>query len=228
MPPEWHPTDDPLVEFSVGRGEEVFRLRRTTRGGWRIESVYALPGDELVLTELHITCAKPDPGSGQTMQSVMMMSPMASPTPTITARFLRTVRLDAERDLAQRLAVEHGVPLGEPRASVEELNRLVAIAIPVFEEMRHAEPAHPGRKGRPDAYLAIIAAVYTSALSKKSANPVKETADDLDLSPEYVRDALHRARVRELLTRAPKGRAGGTLTEKGRHALLSVVSPGTL
>ena len=215
----WQRTEERLVEVAVERGGERLRLRRTTDDGWRIESLYTLSDNELVLTELHITPSPVDPRSGQRIHSAIFASRLASWSSPITSRLLREVRLDEDRDLAKRLAPKHGVPLGSRGSPLDELDRLVERAVPVFRKMRTVEADHPGRRGRPDEYLAIIALVYVSMLTSKSPNPVRETAARLELAPEYVRDALHRARVRELLTRAPRGRAGGTLTPKALEVL---------
>lgn len=85
----------------------------------------------------------------------------------------------------------------------------------------------PGRKGRPDRYYATIARAYLEAVRRGSRQPVKDVATELSaetggtISPAYVRDQLHvaRSRSRALLTRPPKGKAGGELTEKALRAL---------
>lgn len=87
-------------------------------------------------------------------------------------------------------------------------------------------PRRPGRKRRPDRYYAEIAATYVHALGRGSRHPVVDVARELsaasDGAPypaEYVRDALHAARKRGLLTSGPPGLAGGELTDKARATL---------
>lgn len=71
----------------------------------------------------------------------------------------------------------------------------------------------PGRRGRGDYDYAIVAATYVNNLANKA--PVKKTAEKLHMSPGSVRDQLHIARRRGLLTAARQGVPGGALTEKG-------------
>ena len=86
-------------------------------------------------------------------------------------------------------------------------------------------PRRPGSKGRDDLYYAVVASAYVHALEQGSAKPVVTAAQALSkhyrgtYEPAYVRDLLHVARQRGLLTRPPRGRAGGQLTEKA-HAVL--------
>jgi hypothetical protein len=76
------------------------------------------------------------------------------------------------------------------------------------------EPRRPGRRGRDDAFFAAFAAEYVARVAEGSSRPVAELAKRRHLSPERVRDVLHQARTRELLTRPASGKAGGHLTEK--------------
>jgi hypothetical protein len=82
------------------------------------------------------------------------------------------------------------------------------------------EPRHRGAR-HDDRFYATIAADYVRALAAGSRHPVVDVADAHHYDAEYVRDVLHDARQRELLTRPPRGRAGGQLTEKA----LSVLNP---
>jgi hypothetical protein len=80
----------------------------------------------------------------------------------------------------------------------------------------------PGRRGRPDLEYAEIARDYISVLHE--AKPMKVLSDKLHLSASQVRNLLYEARRRGLLTKAPRGSAGGALTEKAL-ALLKDSSP---
>jgi hypothetical protein len=51
------------------------------------------------------------------------------------------------------------------------------------------------------------------------STPVVRVADEMGFSREYVRDVIHKAHVRGLLTEAPRGQAGGALTDKARAVL---------
>lgn len=52
-----------------------------------------------------------------------------------------------------------------------------------------------------------------------STRPVADLAAGMALSRERVRDLLHEARRRGFLTSAPRGRPGGSVTEKARALL---------
>ena len=75
----------------------------------------------------------------------------------------------------------------------------------------------PGRKGREERDYAEVAARYVDALGSRT--PIKELAEQLFLSDSQVRSVLNKARDRGLLTAAPKGKAGGKLTDKALKIL---------
>lgn len=90
-----------------------------------------------------------------------------------------------------------------------------------FSDQALEAPRRVGRRGRSDRYYAKLAARYVAALEDGSTAPVAAVAEQLGegYSGAYVRDALHRARGRGLLTRPQRGRAGGQLTDKALKAL---------
>ena len=83
-----------------------------------------------------------------------------------------------------------------------------------------ASPRRPGRKGRSDRFYAEIAAAYVEAVAAKSPHAVRDVTKRLageqnkHYSESSVRALIHQARKRELLTRPPRGQAGGHLTDK--------------
>jgi hypothetical protein len=99
--------------------------------------------------------------------------------------------------------------------------------------LRSAEPVgrRPGRAGRPDAFYARWAEAYVDRLAKGSRSPIKDLAADPPFQMEgfasstdqqaraTIRAILQEARRRGLLTRPPRGRAGGRLTPKGIEVL---------
>jgi hypothetical protein len=130
----------------------------------------------------------------------------------LTSRALRGVHLGRALELAyshldewfkreQRYSPEHRLPIA-------------------FTEDAAGVPRRPGRKGRDDSFYVAVAAAYVDALGEGSRKPVVDAALKLSeawggvYEPDYVRDLLHGARQRGLLTRPPKGRAGGELTGK--------------
>ena len=71
---------------------------------------------------------------------------------------------------------------------------------------------HPGPKGKSDLYLAKLAQQYVNLVDSGNPNPVKTIAKKgRGRTPEQIRDLLHTARKRQLLSEAPKGQAGGFL-----------------
>lgn len=85
-------------------------------------------------------------------------------------------------------------------------------------------PGSPAnRKRRSDHDLVIVAAAYLDAIHTGSRHPRKDAAQTLGRgwTPTRVRDHLHAARTRGLLTNPPEGYAGGYLTEKARTILAS-------
>lgn len=78
--------------------------------------------------------------------------------------------------------------------------------------------ARPGRRGRDDLAYASLAAEYVKRL--RSDRAVADLAEAEGYSVSRVRNMLHEARRRGLLTRPPAGKSGGQLTPKA-SALLS-------
>jgi hypothetical protein len=124
-------------------------------------------------------------------------------------RFPRFLR-DIERDpaFAKQLLGGHGIPL----ESVVAKRR-------------------PGRAGRRDSFYLPFAVAYVKRLAEGSSRPVMDLAehppraikgyvsDGSHMSEATVRDFIHQARERGLLTRSPAGRAGGELTRKAERML---------
>jgi len=75
----------------------------------------------------------------------------------------------------------------------------------------------PGQRGRDDLDYARVAALYVRSV--ESEQPVDDVAKALYLSKSQVRNILHEARQRNLLTRVGRGKAGGQLTAKAQEIL---------
>ncbi len=71
-----------------------------------------------------------------------------------------------------------------------------------------------GPKGRSDEELVALAAIYLEKANVRA--PIHATAAEVGLSPTVVRDALHRARNRGLLTKTGQGLPGGELTPRAK------------
>jgi hypothetical protein len=85
-------------------------------------------------------------------------------------------------------------------------------------EVKGRLPDPTKRGARDDAYYAGWAAHYVRLAGASSA-PVSELAEKFGVTRDRVRNVLHLARQRGLLTRGTHGRAGGELTDKALAAL---------
>jgi hypothetical protein len=112
-------------------------------------------------------------------------------------------------------------------ASVSRLYELVRgyvsispqLGIPLDIDLEEfARNPRPGRRGRPDAFYARLAAQYVDLL-RTSSTPTKDLAELRNYSASSTRDFLNQARKRGLLTPSSVGRAGGELTEKARELI---------
>jgi hypothetical protein len=130
------------------------------------------------------------------------------PRAGLTARLIHNqVRLGTFKDVLRTVLSRHGVAL-----------KSLALDFPNLPQAS-PRPATRGRKGRPHAVLAKIAAVYARAYLANSP-PIPAVRDRFRLSLSQARDAVFRARTLNLLTPADKqGRAGGMLTPQARALL---------
>lgn len=137
---------------------------------------------------------------------------VATPEGGLTARALRRVHLGRARELAYE-QLDKWIDRERRHPGWQRLPT-------TFTVDAISAPRRPGRKGRDDRFYATVASAYVGALKRGSRQPVVEAAQALGeatggfYASTYVRDLLHEARRRELLTRPPRGRAGGQLTEK--------------
>jgi hypothetical protein len=94
----------------------------------------------------------------------------------------------------------------------------------ITAEMLEA-PRRPGRRGRGDLFYAEIVALYVEAVEAGSPHPVQEVRRRLEeernqpYTEASVRALIHQGRQRGLLTRSPRGVAGGQLTPKAHDVL---------
>jgi hypothetical protein len=124
------------------------------------------------------------------------------PSGAVTSRLLRELPIGKMAEELRRYLREHPTV---KRRSVSLASQL---------------DMQPGRRGRPDSFYAQVAAAYVSILEDEpSAAPVKVLAEREGYSRSMVNNWLRQARNRELLTEARPGKAGGSLTDKGRAAL---------
>jgi hypothetical protein len=114
------------------------------------------------------------------------------------------------------------VKIGEHQRYANEVLRRWPQIAPIADAIARlgvavTAPPTPARGGRPrktDQYFAALARDYVRALGRGSARPVTEMAEARGIKPGAIRDAIHTARERGLLTKVPQGKRGGTLTPK--------------
>ena len=76
-----------------------------------------------------------------------------------------------------------------------------------------------GKSGRGDRFYAEWAAAYTALVNSEEPKPIVRLNKEKNLSQSQIRTILGEARSRGLLTRAPRGRAGGSLTSRAESIL---------
>ena len=172
------------------------------RGGARV----TCPLDEewdLVVT------LRPENGSPSISRLVVAPYGKSGREGGLTSRTLRSLKLGRVFDLFRQEAVgAWDDPLGpDGRLSRSGFTRV------------KPQSGRPGRRGHSDLFYASIAARYVAAVRSGSRAPVEKVAADLKLTADHVRDLLGVARKRGLLTRAPKGKAGGELTDLAKELL---------
>ncbi len=196
---------------------------------WQCEYRCVVADDgEPVFTELRLTTRDgQSPASGVTtrlLRTLPVGRHLAS-THAQLAKMAREGRSWEERDGA---AVEIPAAPGRSRQrrlslGAADLDRQ-AVEAAGFGDV--AQPrARPGRPGRPDAFYAEVASRYVDALDSGSRRPTADVAENLNYSAARVRDAVHEARERGLLSRpAAKGRPGGALTDRAKKLLAAGAS----
>ena len=204
--PDMHEPPEPAgnVAVDAASGRVLCELPIEGSQGWYVSAVFVPQGDELVMAELKVF---PGPGTSDSRRTKRRPGDWsgrgdalaALPEGGVSARLLRCIRLT-------------------------DLHQLVAAA--VHEPDDDASPTGPlgriGRPGsavRPDRYFAEWAFAYAKKLAEGSRSPIKDLAAEHGRSPGQVRDLIHDARVRGLLSRERQGRAAGSLTPKAIRLL---------
>ena len=132
-----------------------------------------------------------------------------------------------ERDSTHSLGLETSGPAETEeitsallrKVPIERLIRLAQQGLPAeiaelpWREWVSIDPSRPGRPGRPDIEYAQIAETYVRIWLSGVPKPTEHLAEQVYLSPRQVRNVLGQARKRGLLTPAPRGKAGGELTD---------------
>ncbi len=174
-------------------------------GGWYVSAVFLQEGDQLVMAELKVF---PGPRMGEGRRTAKRRPGEWSGRPDaldtvpdggVSARLLRCIRLSDLQELVAASLSDHGDD-GPASGLLAGIGR-------------------PGTAGRPDRYFAEWAFAYAKKLAEGSRSPIKDLAAEHGRSPGQVRDLIHDARVRGLLSRERQGRAAGSLTAKAIRLL---------
>ena len=203
-------TGERLAPGRPWRGETPIHYELPLEDGWLLACTFMRRDDELILAELKIVpltdTATDDPRSMGTWSRLSGDVPNGG----ITSSLLRSI------------------PIGEITKGVLGIVRdrrfkfrdwLIPDQWLDLPEVSGIE--RPGRAGRDDRYYVVWAARYAEKAG--SPRPIAELAEEHGLRREQVRDLIHTARERDLLTPGRRGRPQGELTAKSR-ALLEQMS----
>lgn len=195
-----------VVEGSGPTAKVACELPIAGADGWFVSAVFLQEGDQLVMAELKVfpgpgprtdrRAARRKPGEWSGRHDAL--EPM--PDGGVSARLLRCIRLT-------------------------DLQQLVLSSLPEGASMDGPMPGgtarvgRPGSAGRPDRQYAEWAFRYAKKLAEGSRSPIKDLAAEHGRSPGQVRDLIHDARVRGLLSKERQGRAAGSLTPKAIRLL---------
>jgi hypothetical protein len=141
-----------------------------------------------------------DPAIGEWSGDPSLLTDM--PTSGITKRLLGSVSftklLEEARDRVSEIVASAGDSFLEERGL----------------GLMHEAAKRPGRRRRPDSDYLAWAERYDSAMKAGSRSPIRDVARKYHRTPVAVRDLVHEARVRDLLSRGQRAQAGGYLTPK--------------
>ncbi len=193
------------VVVDAASGRVMCELPIEGAEGWYVSAVFLQESDQLVMAELKVF---PGPRRGEGRRtgrrkpgewSGRRDALAAVPNGGVSARLLRCIRLT---DLQELVA-----------ASLPEGSGDGGGAGPL------AGVGRPGTAGRPDRYFAEWAFAYAKKLAEGSRSPIKDLAAEHGGNPGQVRDLIHDARVRGLLSKERQGRAAGSLTPRAIELL---------
>jgi len=166
----------------------------------------------VVVAEVRVFPRERAPGAGVAgLWSAEVLGNRASaPRGGITSRLLRKIPIgEYPAHVRSVIGPWHQIE-GMPRESVTV----------GFPGVVVAERPRPERNtGRPDWFFAQLAADYVDAVASGSRRPVADLARRRRFPPARIRDMLHEARERGLLSRGERGRRGGYLLPRAMEIL---------
>jgi hypothetical protein len=175
-------------------------------GGWAAWYRIVAQDGAPIIAEVRVCPADAVPDDAPGESSARLLGHRATaPRAGVTAELLRRVRVG-----------EYLKEAGDILESMRPFEPLVA-------DRGFTDPPRrgPGRKGHSNEFYAQLADDYVTAIKAGSRSPAADVARRRRLSAPRVRDMLHEARHRGLLTPAtmPGRRGPADLTERGRAVL---------
>lgn len=181
-------------------------INEIVTAAWQLDVRIEPQGDQLVVAEVRIRPTADVPPGG------------------LTRRMLRNVTAQPALDRANALRLADTY---KDLVGVEASYRDVARVNATYAELSEATlaaPRRPGSRGRPDLFYAELAAVYVDAVASGNRAPVQHVRAELARGGEHyaagtVTGMIQDARRRRMLTKPPRGQAGGALTDRARRLL---------
>jgi hypothetical protein len=196
-------------------------LRDVSGGRWVADAWVTIRKGRLLVGELRVFPLASAPAlPGQPWKG----GPDDVPAGGIDRRLLGVVPAGRYAPLAAAWATEtagqpdfHRLQPGDPHVSLSLLN----LALPGISELvKTGQRLRPRRHaGRADRWYAKLSQEFIERLAKRSIKPVTEIARRRGKMPEQIRDWLHEARSRGILSKARPGKREGHLTEYGLSLL---------
>lgn len=165
----------------------------TSVGKWLVRARLGAQNGRLIVEELRIEPRGVVPRGG------------------ITQHIIRGVPLGLFGPYAQAVAVQ------SPPSLINELPVETIAALVKHGSEDRPRPRRP--TGKDDRFYARLAEAYIGAIRRGSRSPVKTLAKARKVPDARVRDMLHEARVRGLLSKGEPGRIGGVLSQRAQRIL---------
>jgi hypothetical protein len=186
------------LEVFHERGVGPYLVTFVNVNGWRAEMRLALQHGRTVVAALQIVPNRELPPGG------------------LTSRALRDVPVHAHLEaFASKLRSPYGRQEVEGLLVGSELEAF--LTAPELPEPRDTSGRRRGRRPISDEVLLEVARAYAGA--QAGSRPVQDAAAVLRMAPARVRDLVHRARRRGLLTDTAQGLGGGELTAAAKAML---------
>jgi hypothetical protein len=177
---------------------------------WEVSVHLEVVGGRLVVTDLRVS------------QRRFRRRNAPPPEGGITSRILRSVRVAELVEEARAAGRRQSKPAGGSRAlrGADPVAQLLDAHERAMAQIGKSKGGVTGRRRHRDEEYLAWAAAYVACLADGSTTPIAELARKYGVSRDTVRDRIHVARTRKLLTDVPEGaRIGGELTDKARAML---------